>query len=259
MYINSLKKSWTALGENNPLEAILWPGRKGFKWTVEDFFKTGVEEINATMKYIESLGCGFLRQRALDFGCGVGRLTQPLAHYFGKVDGVDISLPMIELARKYNQYPNQCKYHLNEVNDLSLFSDCSFDFIYSALVLQHMKPEYAKNYVKEFMRLLIPHGLLIFQQPAKLKLPRECLGRRFKRFLRHFMPRWLLSAYYRARGVDTTDSMNDIRGAMEVYGIEKETMMSLLEQHGGHILDIREKVNPKHPGWISFWYAVLKK
>ena len=37
---------------------------------------------------------------ALDFGCGVWRLTQPLADHFKEVCGIDISPNFIELANK---------------------------------------------------------------------------------------------------------------------------------------------------------------
>ena len=39
------------------------------------------------------------RRSALDFGCGIGRLSQALAEHFDQVYGVDISPKMIELAR----------------------------------------------------------------------------------------------------------------------------------------------------------------
>ncbi len=30
-----------------------------------------------------------------------------------------------------------------------------------------MKPEYAKSYIKEFLRVLMPEGVLIFQLPSR--------------------------------------------------------------------------------------------
>ena len=35
------------------------------------------------------------RSRSLDFGCGIGRLTQAMAEFFEVCDGVDISPTMI--------------------------------------------------------------------------------------------------------------------------------------------------------------------
>jgi ubiquinone/menaquinone biosynthesis C-methylase UbiE len=76
--------------------------------------------------------------RALDFGCGVGRLAQALLPRFERVDGVDIAPSMLELAARYNKDPARCVFHLNERADLALFPDRSFTFIYTSLVLQHV-------------------------------------------------------------------------------------------------------------------------
>ena len=63
---------------------------------------------------------------ALDFGCGVGRLTQPLAARVRQVVGLDISDEMIRRARSY--FPN-ITFHLNEKGDLSPFQSGSVDLI----------------------------------------------------------------------------------------------------------------------------------
>jgi len=47
--------------------------------------------------------CG---QRALDVGCGPGRQAVTLADRFGRVDAIDLSGAMIELARARRARPN---------------------------------------------------------------------------------------------------------------------------------------------------------
>ena len=42
------------------------------------------------MNHIEEFGITISHKKALDFGCGVGRLTQELACNFEEVYGVDI-------------------------------------------------------------------------------------------------------------------------------------------------------------------------
>jgi ubiquinone/menaquinone biosynthesis C-methylase UbiE len=114
-----------------------WKKRR--KWTPEEFFATGVVQVNAVMAKIERLGLRVQHDRALDFGCGVGRLTQPLSNYFAEVSGVDISKHMLERARKYD-VTGRCKFQLNEQDDLILFPNDSFDFILSLITLQHIEP-----------------------------------------------------------------------------------------------------------------------
>jgi hypothetical protein len=71
-------------------------------WTPVDFFAHGRAEIDAAKARLETLGLGERHRRALDFGCGIGRLTQALASHYVHVDGVDISPEMINLACLYN-------------------------------------------------------------------------------------------------------------------------------------------------------------
>src|SRR5262245_23455853 len=78
---------------------------------------------------------------------------------------------MLRLANEFNRHHSRCSYRLNTTNDLSLFSDDYFDLIYSNIVLQHMEPEYAKNYIREFLRVLAPGGLIVFQLPSEMLPP----------------------------------------------------------------------------------------
>ena len=144
------------------------PKRKNGGWDIEEFFRTGEKWVDSFISEIE--GLGFKPSgRCLDFGCGVGRLTQALCRRFETCDAVDIAPSMIELARKYNRYPDRCRYHVNDSPDLSMFSDGSFDFILSLIVLQHIEPRYTKRYIAEFVRVLRPGSIAAFQLPAALR------------------------------------------------------------------------------------------
>jgi SAM-dependent methyltransferase len=168
MDLKELQKHWDELGRRDPFWAVLTDyQKKGGQWDPVEFFKTGEEEIACVMEYVESLGFPLHRNRALDFGCGVGRLSQALCSYFKQCCGVDIASSMIELARKYNRYGDRCQYYVNESDDLRLFEGDSFDFIYSNIVLQHMRPKYSKKYIQELLRILTPGGLFIFQIPSE--------------------------------------------------------------------------------------------
>ncbi len=74
-----LQNTWDGFGKIDPLWAILTqPDKRNNKWDINEFFKTGEEEITQVMEYINSLHISLSRNKALDFGCGVGRLTQAL-------------------------------------------------------------------------------------------------------------------------------------------------------------------------------------
>ncbi len=105
---------------------------------------------------------------ALDFGCGVGRLTQPISERFAHTTGVDIAASMISIAKRHNQHGAKCSYVVNRHPDLRQFGSGTMDFVHSCLVLQHIPSEVSPSYVSEFMRIAKPGGLVVFQVPAQV-------------------------------------------------------------------------------------------
>src|SRR5437588_118672 len=97
---------WDRHARRDPLWAILSDtAKKDGKWDVARFFQTGVSEIASLLYELDAQGIFPSRGAALDFGCGVGRLTQALAPHFDRVVGVDVSSCMQELATRLNQFP----------------------------------------------------------------------------------------------------------------------------------------------------------
>lgn len=83
MTLKRLRRHWDLLGKKDPLWAVLaLESKRGNRWGVDEFFATGQDEIEEVTKYVEALGVELDRRNALDFGCGVGRLTQALADRF---------------------------------------------------------------------------------------------------------------------------------------------------------------------------------
>jgi len=167
MQTTKLVRVWEALAKADPLWAILSdPTKRHGGWEIDEFFASGVEQIGSLVELTRSHCGNFGNGSALDFGCGVGRLTQALCRHFNSAHGIDISSSMIQQARKYNRHAERCEYHLNESDDLELFDPNSFDFICSLLVLQHGLPEQAERYIRGLIRILSPGGALVFQTPS---------------------------------------------------------------------------------------------
>jgi ubiquinone/menaquinone biosynthesis C-methylase UbiE len=249
MDLKNLQKNWNELGKIDPLWSILTAtDKKGNQWEIDDFFEEGKKEIETLLKYIQALGINFKHGKSLDFGCGVGRLTQALAPHFQQVYGVDIAPSMIELANQYNRYGSKCSYFLNETEELKLFDDNCFDFIYTNITLQHMKPEYSKNYLKEFLRILSPNGLLIFQIPSE-----QTKYYKTRQKLALLVPAFLLEGYRRLR----YGKQEPIEAKMEMYGVKREEVRALISDNGGKILDIKRDESLE-PFWESFQYCVTK-
>jgi SAM-dependent methyltransferase len=161
---------WDVLAASDPLWAILSdPSRRGRRWDLATFFRTGEREISTLVHQLDQLARptqSVARGTALDFGCGVGRLSQALARHFETVVGVDVSETMVAHARRLNRHGDRVTYVANPRADLRALGDRQFDLVYTDLVLQHMVPEQALGYVAEFIRMLRPGGYLVFQLPS---------------------------------------------------------------------------------------------
>jgi SAM-dependent methyltransferase len=165
--ITATQGEWEDLAHVDPLWAILSDRRKQFGgWNRDEFFASGKREIDLLMK-----SCGLVEGdngRVLDFGCGIGRLSRALRSYFSQVYGLDISAEMIRLAKEYTP---SCEFLLNQSDNLNLFQDDFFDFVYSSIVLQHQATKEAVQcYIKEFVRVAKPNGTIVFQMPYRLTL-----------------------------------------------------------------------------------------
>jgi ubiquinone/menaquinone biosynthesis C-methylase UbiE len=170
MKIRDQERDWNELAELDPYWAILTsPGTRFGAWDSDEFFATGATEIDAVMDHAARLGHPQGRARALDFGCGLGRLTRPLAGHFDESVGVDISEGMVRGARELNADVPGATFIVNAAEDLRRFDDESFDLVYSVIVLQHVPDRGAiESYIAEFCRVLRPGGLAIFQLPSHI-------------------------------------------------------------------------------------------
>jgi ubiquinone/menaquinone biosynthesis C-methylase UbiE len=168
--LKELQRNWEGLAQSDPLWAICTdPTKHNNQWTREEFFATGRKEIETVCGYAARIGvCIDRASPALDFGCGVGRLTRALAEYFGECCGVDISRTMISMAQELNRDRPNCCFLLNDDVRLQSLRSNYFGFVYTSLVLQHIPQPCSGQYIAELVRVLKPGGVLIFQVPEKL-------------------------------------------------------------------------------------------
>ena len=180
MNLGRHKEDWERLAEVDPLWAVLTvPGRKGGGWDEAAFFATGEAEVAAVFARADGLGRPARRERALDFGSGVGRLTRALGTRFDAVVGIDISAEMIEHARRLNEDYPTCEFRMNMTTDLSQLESSSFDFVYSSIVLQHLpSAAHIERYVGELIRVARPDGLVVFGLPNHVPFPYSLQPRR---------------------------------------------------------------------------------
>ena len=99
-----------------------------------------------------------------------------------------------------------------------------------------MRPEFAKKYLKEFIRILHPKGVLVFQLPSEpAKTPKGLLIR--------LLPFSLLTK---------------LRENMEMHAIKKSEICAFFEKNNVTILDIQPNMHAGE-GWVSYTYFVQKR
>ncbi|HEV8597591.1 MAG TPA: class I SAM-dependent methyltransferase [Candidatus Dormibacteraeota bacterium] len=164
------RREWEALGKIDPLWAILSdPSKRHRAWSLAEFMATGEAEVSRLLELAAQLGRPSRLGRALDFGCGVGRITRALADRFEVAIGVDIAYTMLEQAQELGGDRKNLSFVHNDRPDLQIFEDDGFDLVYSRLVLQHLpNTDQIERHIEEFGRVLRPTGLLVFQLPARI-------------------------------------------------------------------------------------------
>ena len=232
MKLWQVQRHWDELAKADPFWAVLTESeKKGRRWTIEEFFSTGLAEADADVARARAREPRLGGRSALDFGCGAGRLTQGLAGHFGRVTGVDISGRMVALAREHNRNTRVSFVH-NTRSHLRVFPDASFDFVYSRITLQHIAPLYAKRYLREFVRVLAPGGVMLVQVPAtvppgnsperfRLSLWPPTVWMRAKRYVRYHLAGWFPGT-----------------PKMEMHAVARDEVLGCLADAGAEVLSV---------------------
>jgi 2-polyprenyl-3-methyl-5-hydroxy-6-metoxy-1,4-benzoquinol methylase len=125
----------------------------------EEFFESGEAHVQRIMKMLREIDPRFSPSSAVDFGCGVGRVTLPLAREAVSVLGVDVSPGMLSEARK-----NAAGRGVSNVRFAHEVSG-SFDLVHSFIVLQHIPPRRGLRILRELLSRLEPGGMVVLQVP----------------------------------------------------------------------------------------------
>ena len=172
------RRDWEDLASFDPWSAILREPGRANTWEVDEFLATGERDAEQALADAGAHGLPHQRRRALDFGCGVGRVTRALADRFEDVLGLDISPTMIALARELDGTA-RVRYRVGAQGELDLLPGEDFDFVVSLLVLQHLpSPDDVEHVVGALTRRLAPGGALVLQVPSQLPPRRRIQSRR---------------------------------------------------------------------------------
>lgn len=137
--------AWKRMGEVEPYYGVkpesVYLKRNLDEEARAEFFRTGEEQVEEMLRIIRArFDPNFSPRRALDYGCGVGRVLVPLARRVKEVVGCDVSPPMLQESKA-----NCDRYGLTNVSYVTADDRLSavpgtYEFIFSDAVFQHINP-----------------------------------------------------------------------------------------------------------------------
>lgn len=137
--------------------------------TAGDLILTGyVGEFKDMPVYDEVMSLVGNGDRALDFGCGVGRNTVEISKLYSTTYGFDLS-SMISLVPDQNKTPN-----ITYTSDWDSIKDFSFDCVLASLVFQHIDDKELDLYLQDLNKMtnkLIVHSRTWIDHSGSQVLP----------------------------------------------------------------------------------------
>lgn len=157
---------WRQLGHDQPYWGVLANDRflkeKLTPAVIDEFYKSGEEDIASFENTLRHYyGDDFNPETALDFGCGVGRLSLPMAVRISQVVGVDISPGMLDLARK-----RAAEKQASNILFCGHIPDRQFDWVNSYIVIQHIAPEGGISIIDRLAKAVRHDGFLSLHVPV---------------------------------------------------------------------------------------------
>jgi SAM-dependent methyltransferase len=160
---------WEWYGKNQPYFGVLvdpkYRNEQLDEQAKNDFFSTGKAHIDFVLQTIkEHFDTKFTIERALDFGCGVGRLSIPLSTACKQVTGIDASLSMLQEATKNAKEmgAENIEFLLADDN-LSKLGSERFDLINSFIVFQHIPIDRGYHLLRRLLSFLNEGGIGVLQ------------------------------------------------------------------------------------------------
>jgi SAM-dependent methyltransferase len=226
--MHSTDKAWELFGEQDPYFGVashskyigrLSDARK------QEFMASGEEFVSDLLKKSEALfGNIKFKKRALDFGCGVGRLVIPFSKRFSEVVGVDISQSMIGEAIKNCQHAGARNVMFVQSTDDFLNVQGQFEFVNSYIVLQHIPVKRGMKIIDSLLSRVAPGGHAMLHVSLRRDFP---LSKAAKYFAKHHI--WGVRQIY-----------NVLRGNRfdrPVMQMNEYDLLSVIEAFSGYGMD----------------------
>jgi SAM-dependent methyltransferase len=166
--VSKTDKTWKYYGETDPYFGVLTNDRFKKENLDEEarsaFFASGESYIEHALEVVHNhLDGDFVPVRALDFGCGVGRLALPLARRCEAVVGVDVSPSMLAEAATNARDAGLSNVEFVTSDDTLSQVEGTFNLIHSFIVFQHIPVDRGERIARSMVDRLREGGVGILQ------------------------------------------------------------------------------------------------
>ena len=156
-----MERFWDARAREDPFYFV--DSRLRYSAPDEPAFWAGGED--ALRNLLDALGAQLTPgQVILDIGCGLGRLTRPLAGGAERVIALDVSNEMLVQSQRRNPTLDNVEWLHGDGESLRPIADASIDVCVSHVVFRHLPDAtITLGYVREMGRVLRPGGFAAFE------------------------------------------------------------------------------------------------
>jgi trans-aconitate methyltransferase len=182
----SSEKAWNYFGASEPYYGVIvnddYRSAKINASAKAEFYRSGEVELAEHLRLVASVVDLKARKVAIDFGCGVGRLTFPLSKSYKHVFGIDISPGMIDVLTR-----NALDLGISNVTCAQAVDEVpvAADLIVSRIVLQHIPVAEGLNQINKMWNKLSSGGVLAVEVPVASRFG---LTKKLVRWLRDRVP-----------------------------------------------------------------------
>jgi SAM-dependent methyltransferase len=153
-------RDWKIWAETDPYYAVLAaPQFRKDRLDLDEFFLTGSAYVADRLDMLERQLGAMPRGRALDFGCGVGRVALPLGAHFDEVLGLDVAPAMLAEAEALKSAQGARNVHFALSDDRLTTAPGRFDFVHSYIVFQHIPPQRGLPIIDLLLDRVTPGGV----------------------------------------------------------------------------------------------------
>ena len=232
---NHVAQVWSGLGEADPHWSVLT--QDSYRRTVLDaaalatFRESGVGEVHRLNAWLRRAGWTLPPDAVCaEYGCGVGRITAPLARQFGRVIGFDVSPPHLaeaHAALAAERIANVSFVQVRGPDDLAALS--GIDLFYSVISLQHSAPPIIEAVLTRAFHGVRPGGCAFFQVPTY------------------------------AAGYSYDPAHSSLTGTMEMHVLPQRRILQIAHEAGLTVAEIQPDWCVGRPGeWISSTFLLVR-